>query len=56
MNAGAHKKLNAYGKLVVMRHGHAPKRSYNAAEKAVESKVRQQGKQEIRRSLRGEER
>jgi hypothetical protein len=32
-------------KLCVQRHGHAPKRSYNAAEKAAETKVRQAGRQ-----------
>jgi hypothetical protein len=31
-------------KLVVQRHGHAPRRSYNAAEKAAETKVRQAGR------------
>lgn len=31
-------------KLCVQRHGHAPKRSYNAAEKAAETRVRQAGK------------
>ena len=31
-------------KMHVQRHGHAPKRSYNAAEKAAETRVRQAGK------------
>ena len=33
-------------KLCVQRHGHSNKRSYNAAEKAIETRVRHQGKQE----------
>lgn len=48
------KKLEPFAKLVVQRHGHASKRSYNAAEKAAETKVRSQGKKEIRKALRGE--
>ena len=31
-------------KLVSIRHGHAPRRSCNAQEKAAETKVRQAGK------------
>lgn len=48
------KKLAVFEKLVVQRHGHASKRSYNAAEKAAETKVRNQGKKEIRKALKGE--
>ena len=31
-------------KLVTIRHGHAPRRSCNAQEKAAETKVRQAGR------------
>jgi hypothetical protein len=52
MNGGSHqKKLAVFGKLVVQRHGHGSKRSYNAQEKAVETKTRNQGKREVRQSL-----
>lgn len=37
---------NHRAKLVSVRHGHAPRRSCNAQEKAVETKVRQAGKKE----------
>ena len=42
---------DANGKMCVQRHGHkrgSSRRSYNAAEKALETKVRQAGKKEIR--------
>lgn len=35
----------------VIRHGHAPSRAANAAEKAIETKVRQEGRREVRRQL-----
>lgn len=35
-------------KLVTIRHGHAPRRSCNAQEKAIETRVRQAGKKECR--------
>lgn len=35
-------------KVWVTRHGHAPARSANAAEKAIETKVRQAGKKACR--------
>ena len=40
-------------KLVVQRHGHAPKRSYNAAEKAAETRVRHAARREILAQLVG---
>jgi len=39
------------GKVYNARHGHGCKRSCNAAEKALETKVRHQGKLEIRAQL-----
>jgi hypothetical protein len=36
-------------KLYNIRHGHAPRRSCNAVEKAAETKVRQQSKLECRK-------
>ncbi len=44
------RKAQGHGaeKSWVQRHGHAPKRSYNAAEKAAETKVRQAGKKAAR--------
>jgi hypothetical protein len=42
---------NARAKVMSIRHGHAPRRSCNAQEKAAESKVRQAGRQEVRREL-----
>ena len=38
-------------KLTVQRHGHAPRRSYNACEKAAETRVRQAARREIRSAL-----
>ena len=38
-------------KAWVIRHGHAPKRAPNTQEKALETKVRQAGKQECRKYL-----
>ena len=35
-------------KLVTIRHGHAPRRSCNSQEKAVETKVRQAGRKACR--------
>lgn len=35
-------------KLVSIRHGHAPRRSCNAQEKAAETRVRQAGKKACR--------
>ena len=35
-------------KLMSIRHGHAPRRSCNAQEKAIETKVRQAGKKACR--------
>ena len=51
MNHGAFRRLDPNGKLVVIRHGHAPARARNRQEKAVESQVRQQGKREVRRAV-----
>lgn len=50
-------KIDDKAKLVVQRHGGGGGaiRSYNAAEKAAETKVRQHGKKEIKRQLRGED-
>ena len=40
------------GKVVNTRHGHGPRRGCNAVEKAIETKVRQAGKREVRQALR----
>ena len=40
-------------KAWVIRHGHAPRRSPRAQEKALETKVRQAGKKVCRESLSG---
>jgi hypothetical protein len=42
--SGAHK-------VWVVRHGHAPPRAANAQEKAIETRVRREGKKEIARQL-----
>jgi hypothetical protein len=39
-------------KLYVVRHGHGPRRGCNAAEKAIETRVRQAGKREVYEALR----
>jgi hypothetical protein len=51
MNLGSHKKLAPLGKLVVIRHGHAPPRAADAQERAVERGVRRESRREIRRAL-----
>ncbi len=38
-------------KVWVVRHGHGPRRGCNAAEKAIETKVRRLGKQDIDRQM-----
>jgi hypothetical protein len=53
---GAYRKLDPLAKYCVMRHGHAPVRAHNAQEKAIESRVRQEGRREIQRALREEAR
>lgn len=41
-------------KLYNVRHGHGPVRGRNAVDKAIETRVRQAGKREVRDQLRGE--
>lgn len=47
-----HVKGAALAKLMNIRHGHGPRRGCNAVEKAVETRVRQAGKLEVREALR----
>lgn len=53
--AATGKKAQGFGRYDykdwVIRHGHAPRRSPNTAEKAIETRVRQAGRREIRREL-----
>lgn len=42
---------DALAKLCVIRHGNGSRRGCNAAEKAIETRVRQAGKREARRQL-----
>ena len=46
MHAGHNTKRDTLTKRCVQRHGHASKRSYNAAEKATEARVRREGKRQ----------
>lgn len=39
---------NTIGKLCCIRHGHAPRRSCNKEERAVEREVRQKGKRYVK--------
>ena len=49
MNVGTKAQgQNCWAKLVTIRHGHAPRRSCNTQEKAIETKVRQAGKKACR--------
>jgi hypothetical protein len=41
-------------KLYNVRHGHGPVRGRNAVDKAIETRVRQAGKREVRDQLRGD--